>query len=1110
MKKKEDFNARWKKCTKQIALYCLFALWTTIIPSAGFAQEKARVTLNMQNATLLDVFNEITRQTKYDFVYSKPIVEKAGKVSVNVSNATLEQTLETVLAKTELGFKIEDNHIIISPKLKTQVPTEKFSCSGTVKDKAGNPLPGVTVALEGTTIGVATDVDGKFALDIPKMDNIKLIISFVGMKTQVVEVKDSKPLSIVLEEDVKNIDEVVVTGIFNKPKESFTGAATKFSNEELKMAGNRNLLQSLSNLDPSFVIVENNAMGSNPNALPEVRLRGVSTIPTVDDLQNSTRAELCTPLFILDGFEITLEQMMDLNNDEIESITILKDASATAMYGSRGANGVVVITSIKPQAGRLKVTYNGSLNMEIPDLSSYNLMNAAEKLQLEYEAGLYNNSDQVQDAILKQAYAKKLSRIMAGVDTDWLTLPIRVGTGWNHYISLSGGDQHFRFNLGLSYNKTTGAMKGSDRQTVNGTLRLSYLTEKFSFSNNTTLSFNESNNGTWGNFSTWASMNPYYEPYDKEGNIVKEFETESNTAYPNRITNPLYDAHTNGFDRSDYTSLTNNFQLTYNPTKTIQATLSASYTKTFSKSEAYTSPRHSSQQATEVLKRGTRSYSSTDSHSIDFSALVSYYNTWGKHILNAGINYSLRETEDDSRSMKVKGFVNEEMNDLTNAQEYDGDKPTSSNNKSRSLGIAASVNYNYDNRYFFDASYRADGASSFGSDSRWAPFWSLGCGWNINREKFIMESWGFLTQLRLKYSYGVSGSQNFSPWQSLGTYQISDGGTYHGGIVATIRGLENPDLKWQSTYQHNVGLDLSILDGNFSVTANYYRKLTKNSITDMALPLSNGFDSYTGNSGEILNTGFDLDISFYLIRNTQKNINWNVTVGTSHNENKLLKLSDAIKERMSELASGQSWGLYYVYQEGESVDAIYAVKTVGVDPSTGKIIYVYKDGTQSYKYDVNQRVVCGDRMPKFDGRLSTFFQYKNLSVYAGFTLRLGGQKYNETYARKIENITLTNNSDKRVFTDRWKQPGDKAIFYGLNEYNNYMTDRYVQDENTFTCTNLNINYTFLGKWVKRIGFDRLEFNASISNLFYISTVEQERGTSYPYAIQPAFGLSCSF
>lgn len=1096
---------------KRITHYCLFVLCTLVFPFTGFSQENARVTLNMKDVSLLEVFDEITKQTQYEFVYSKPLIDKAGKVSVNVKNETLEKTLETILEKTELGFKIEDKHIIISPKLKTPQTTEMTTYTGEIKDKNGTPLPGATIQVAGTTTGVAADTEGKFAISVPDAPNQELIFSFVGMKKQTVKLTGQKTLSITMEEEDDQLEEVVVTGIFNKPKESFTGAAVKFTQDELKTANNRSVLQALSNLDPSFVIVENNSAGSNPNVLPEVRLRGVSTIPTVDDLQNSTRAELCTPLFILDGFEITLEQMMDLNNDEIASITILKDASSTAMYGSRGANGVIVITSIEPQVGKLKVSYSGNLNLEIPDLGSYNLMNAREKLQVEWEAGVYNNDNPTDDAVLKQAYAKKMSRVLAGVNTNWLKIPVRVGTGQDHYLNLTGGDQHFRFSMGLSYNIIKGAMRGSDRNTLNGNLRLQYLTEKFSFSNNVSLSFNKSSNGTWGDFSTYANLNPYYEPYDEEGNIVRQFETEGNRAFPNPINNPLADAHTNSFDNSDYTNISNNFQLTYNPTKTIQATVNFSYSKRYSKTENYTSPNHSDYWAQDdYTVRGERSYSDNTNHSYSLSATCSYYNTWGKHIMTAGVNYSLLENQTDTRGMRVIGFLNESMNDLSNADSYKGDRPSSSNSKSRSIGLAASVNYNYDNRYFADVSYRADGSSSFGNNSRWAPFWSIGCGWNINQEKFIQHNVPFISLFRIKYSYGVSGSQQFSPWQSLGTYTIATSTNYHGGIIANITGLENPDLKWQSTYQHNVGADISLWESRLSITANYYRKLTKNSITDMALPLSTGFDSYTGNSGEILNTGFDVSLSFYALRNLKKGLSWSFRISTSHNKNKLLKLSDAIKERMQELSSRQATTLYYVYQEGESTDAIYAMRTAGVDPSTGKVIYVYKDGTQSYHYDVSQQVVCGDRMPKFDGRLNTNFVWKNFSIYASFTLRLGGQKYNNTYASKIENVNFYNNLDKRVLTDRWKAPGDHAAFYGYSESNNYITDRYVQDENTLQCTNINISYTFPKKILKQLGLQNLSLNASLANLFYISTVRQERGTSYPYAIEPTFGLSCSF
>ncbi len=1069
-----------------------------------------RVSLNVNNIPLIDCFNEIQKQTGIDFVYNEELCKQFGEITLSVRNASIESVLDAIFAGKDLKYRFEDGMIVVLKREQKTLPQEGKSVviSGLVKDMDGNALPGVTVVVKGTSFGVATDEKGHYALEIPDMSNIVLVFSFVGMETQEIPYKGLKEINVNMVEKMNEMEGVVVTGIFNKPKESFTGAAVKVTKEELKMAGNRNILQSLSNIDPSFVLVENNVAGSDPNALPEIRMRGVSSIPTMDNLQSSTRAELCTPLFILDGFEISLEQMMDLNNDEIESITLLKDASSTAMYGSRGANGVVVIKSIEPQAGRLKVSYSGSVNFEIPSLASYDLLNAAEKLQLERDAGYYDDDDLILDAKLKALYAQKYSRVLAGVNTNWLRIPVRVGIGQNHYINVNGGDKSFRYSMGISYDVLNGAMRGSDRSTLNGTLRLSYLTEKFSFNNNFTLGLNHSNQSNYGNFSEYVRMNPYYEPYNQEGQIVKQFELENTKKFP-KLNNPLWDASLNSFNRSEYTSFSNNFSVTYNPFKTVQATMNFSYMKRFATDEVFTSPSDSEFFGiTDILKKGKRSYFNSEDESWSVNVTVNYFNTWGRHILTAGVNYEARQSDTENRGMKVLGFVNESMNDISSADSYDGEVPSYSDSRSRTIGLAGTVNYSYDNRYFADFSYRIDGSSSFGSNSRWAPFYSMGLGWNINREHFILDNIDWLTLFRIKYSYGASGSQNFSPSQSLGTYDINTSLTYHGGIIATITGLENPDLKWQTTYQHNIGTDISLFENRFSITANWYRKLTKNSITDMALPLSNGFEKYTGNQGDILNTGFDLDISYYLIKNQEKNVMWSIQIGTSHNKNTLLRLSEAVKQNMATNAS--SYGLYYVYQEGESVDAIYAVPTVGVDPATGKILYLYKDGTQSYKYDVNQRIVCGDRMPKFDGRLSTSFQWKSLSVYAGFTLRLGGQKYNDTYANKVENVDLKYNVDRRVYTDRWKKPGDNSAFYGLNENVSYLTDRYIQDENTFACNNLSITYGLPSKLIKRWGFDRFELNASIGNLFYISTVKQERGTSYPYAIQPSFGLSCSF
>ncbi len=1109
MKKCEDFDIGWKSYAKRVVFYCCLFLCVQLIPTKGYSQE-VRLTLKMDNVTLLSVFNEITKQTGYEFVYSSTILKKVGKVSVNVSNESLEKVLDLCLAKTDLGYKVEDKHVIISPKLKKEDPKKTITYSGEVKDKAGNTLPGVTIILEGTSAGVVTDANGKFSISVPEASETRLVFSFVGMKKKVVTVKDQKPLKIVMEEEVTAVDEVVVTGIFNKPKESFTGAAVKVTRDELKRAGNRNILKALSNIDPSFQIVENNAYGSDPNKLPEIRLRGVSTIPSVSDLQTDMRAELCTPLFILDGFEITLERMMDLNNDEIESITILKDASATAIYGSRGANGVVVIKSVQPEQGKLKISYNGNLNLEIPSLSSYNLLNAAEKLQLEWDAGLYENDVTTEDLKLKRSYAKKLERVQAGVDTDWKSIPVQVGVGQNHYLGINGGDAVFRYSMGLSYNNVVGAMKGSLRNTLNGSVNLSYLGEKFQLSNSMSFNINNSSESPYGAFSEYVKMNPYWEPYDENGEVVMQFEKESTALFSNPVTSPMWNAMSGSFSKSKYSGITNNLSVTYKPIKSLQITANVSFNKTYSSSDNYQSSKHANQIWKEdVLERGQRDYVSNENSSWSTGGTVNYYKQWDKHILSVGFNMEFRESSAVSRSISVMGFLNDEMNSLGNGYEYYGERPTSSDSKSRAVGFTGTVNYNYNNRYFFDVSYRMDGASSFGSDSRFAPFWSLGAGWTVSNEEWMKEHLSFINYLRVKYSFGCAGSLAFSPWQSQGTYTFNQQ-IYQGGVVAIISGLENPDLKWQNTYQHNVGIDLGFWGSKISITANYYRKLTDNSITDMALPLSNGFESYTGNSGEILNTGFDLSVSFYMLRNEDREIYWNMTFGTSYNKNKLLKLSEAVKEQMNELRSNQSKGLYYVYEEGNSVDAIYAVPTVGVDPSTGQLIYLYKDGTQSYKYDVSQRVVCGDRMPKLDGRLSTSFRWKGFSVSTGFTIRTGGQQYNETYANKIENVNLEYNVDRRVSTERWMYPGDEATFTGLDYKNYYITDRYIQDEKTFECNNINVTYDFRQKWVQQVGLSRLSVTASIGNVFRWSTIKQERGTSYPFAIQPTFGISCSF
>lgn len=985
--------------------------------------------------------------------------------------------------------------------------------TGKVTDVKGNALPGTKVYFKGTKYATLCDSEGFFKIHRPTGEkNPTIGFYYIGMKRLEIQLKGRKELDIKLSEGAFSTDEVIVTGVFNKPKESFTGAATKITQKELKMAGNRNIIKSITNLDPSFLVVDNN-LGSDPNRLPEIRVRGFSAIPSVTDLKNGTKANLVTPLFILDGFEITLDQMMDLNNDEIESITLLKDASATAMYGSRGANGVVVITSVKPKSGKLKFTYNSNLNLEIPDLSSYQLLNAKEKLELEKSAGLYNSTDLRTDLELKEIYKEKLRAVEAGVDVDWLRIPVRMGVGQNHHLGMNGGDDHFRYSMGLSYNHIAGAMKGSDRKTTSLDVRLMYISDKFSFNNSTYLgnsNFTELPKGL--EFYNYARMNPYFQPFDKDGVPYPFF--ERNAFWGQQVDNPEYIRTLKSFSTISNNNFRNSFSITYNPFEFLQITSSIGLGKSFGKNEHFVSPfhpdeiAHSSKEESQI-SRGKRAYSSNESTNWDWSTTFSFYKTFGMHSINFGANYSMYSRSDEGRNIRVKGYVNDVINSLNMSTSYDQTHPDSHNNLSRSVGLAATLNYVFNNRIYVDGSYRLDGGSCFGSLSRWAPFYSLGTGWTLSNEPWMKDLHKYISHLKVRYSFGVSGSQRFSPWQSIGTYTFMPL-AYHGGFIAYKTGLENRNLKWQSTYQHNTGADLSLFNGLISISFNHYYKLTKDAITTVALPMSNGVENCTSNEGDILNKGYDLDFSFYAYRNTEKNISLNFRVGLSHNENRIVKLSQSMKDFMNSQSGTAAKYMKYILKEGNSIDAIYAIRSYGVDPSTGKVVYKYKNGTQGYQYSMADQVPCGDRIPKLDVRLSTSLQWKKLSMYMGFTLKMGGYVYNDTYASKVENVDFHNNVDKRVLSERWKQYGDNTHFFGLREREYYITDRYIQKENSLFCHNLNISYDCTNKWTRKIGFKGLYFNGSLGNVFYISTIKQERGTGYPYAIQPSFGLTCSF
>ena len=1003
--------------------------------------------------------------------------------------------------------------------------------TGIVIDEESVPVAGAGVVLKGTTIGVSTEADGTFRLEMESPGpEFVLEFSFIGMKTREVKVKprDGKAdMEVVLEMDQNELDQVVVTGIFNRRKESYTGSAVTMKGEDIKKVSTTNIAKAISVIDPSFRVMDNFEMGSDPNRLPDMRMRGTSTLPggssgsgDLVSLQGEYDTYPNQPLLMLDGFEIDVQTMADLDPDRIASITILKDASATAIYGSKASNGVIVIETLAPRPGAINVTYSGSVRVEIPDLSSYNLMNSEEKILVEKLAGLYPENDL---ASLRD-YESRLREVRRGVDTYWLSQPLRTAVQHRHAVTLEGGSQALRYKLYAGLNETPGVMKGSKRSTQTASLDLSYRLSKFQLKNSVTVDNAVGTDSPYGSFSQYAMLNPYLRPYDEDGNVNKVMQTwnmlYSGSGNTYEIANPMYNATFHSLDRTTSLTIRELFKLEYRPADAWILQANVSLSKGISKDEVFRPGYHTAfNNVTDPTLKGdfSRAQSESFNYAIDFTAM---YNKVfrEKHYVTANLRYSVDQNQSETYGALVTGFPNDTMDHILFGQKY-SENMTGSENTSRSIGGVLTAGYSYMYRYSFDATIRVDGSSQFGRDNRFAPFWSAGFKWDITNEPF-MKSVEWMDDLVFATSYGITGTQGFAPYQSRQVYSYSDLMQYYLSSDATgieLVALGNDKLKWQQTATWNTRLELSLLNGRITARAEYYIKNTENSLAQITLAPSLGFSSYPANMGTLQNQGVELNIAFIPYRNEAKEAYWVISANGSHNRNKLTRISEALS-RMNELnASTESISPLPRYVEGQSTTAIWAVRSLGIDPSTGDEILLKRDGSVTSEYDPVDAVICGDTEPKWQGNVNTSFNYMGFGINLGFTYRFGGQMYNSTLVQKVENADLRYNADRRVLQLRWQNPGDVAQYKRLtnsaNGSNTQQTSRFVMNENIFQMSSLSLTYRMDNNeypFLRRLHISSMRWSFNMEDIFYLSSIKRERGTDYPFSRQFALSLNIVF
>lgn len=1140
-KKYQQFHSATLKAFK-IAFMMLFLLTNCAVIMAQSPNKKISITCN--DEPLASALKKVEKASGYKVLFTYDEVQNY-KVTVSAKQREVSYVLKTIFDKLPFDYKFKGKYINVSKRerriLNISDGPEKGDhiVRGVVFDVHGSPIPGVLITVVGKHRGTTTNVEGVFGLDL-QASKALVEFSFIGMKKKRVTLtSQSAYVKVTLEDESHELGETVITGYRNVNKNSYTGSSTQILGDDLRKVSQTNILDAIQSFDPSFRIMDNTQFGSDPNATPEMMIRGQSgvgnrTLDTDQLSKSNLKNNPNLPTFIMDGFEVSIEKIYDLDPTRIESITILKDAAATAIYGSRAANGVVVVTTVAPKPGEVRVSYGFTGTLETPDLRDYNLANASEKLEIERRAGLFEkgypgiNSESAG----VNAYNQKLALIKRGIDTDWLSIPLRNGFDQKHSVFIEGGTQNLRYGIDGSFNKVQGVMKGSGRDRYAVGIALDYRLKKFQVKNTTTFNHMKSKESPYGSFSDYTCLMPYDTPY--EDGVLTQKLNYSVSNNNRTLNNPLYEATLGNYNTTSYDEYVNNLSFNWYINDYWMAKGQFSVSKRYNRSEKFVDPLSSSTSAisesasSQKDKLGDLYTTSGNNLNLTGNAFIYYNQSFGKHNLNGSAGWEVNTSTYDNVSAHYRGFPSGQFHSLNYANEI-YKKPTKSEGTSRMVSMLATANYTWNNIYLLDLSVRFDGSSEFGANQRWAPFFSTGAGVNIHNYDFLKGN-KYINKLKLRGSYGRTGKVNFPDYAAQTVYEPLFDEWYATGYGAVLMALGNKDLTWEKTDKYDFGIETQLFNERLTIDFDYYYEKTIDLVNDVSLSNTSGFSTYKNNMGEVENKGFELTARYDAI----KNKNWLVAFwgNIAHNTNKILKISDsqrAYNQRVAEfykkeqinqedIGSSLTDANYSVpiaqYEEGQSLTSIWAVKSLGIDPTTGKEIYLNRDGSVTDKWDATQEVVCGNTQPDFNGAFGVNISYKQWSLFASFLYEWGGQQYNQTLVDRVENAKIAQgNVDLRVLTDRWQQPGDVAQFKNIKDASltTLPTSRFVQDNSFLRLNALTLTYDFNREWLKRnLGLRMLRLEASTSDLINWNSVRQERGLSYPKSYKFNFSVKAQF
>jgi len=1008
------------------------------------------ITLSQQNVSLEKVFKEIEIQSGYEFLYNSALIKQATALSINVKDVSLEGVLNLSFRDQPLTYIIEEKKIVVKESNVLQL-SQPALVKGEITDDKGEPLFGVTVSIKGTTKAVKTNESGLFSIEANSGD--VLIFSSIGFLTQQLTYSSQTVLKIILQTDDTTMEEVVVVGYSAKKQSELSSSVTVVGEQELqKGVTSGDLGTMLQGKVPGLVV--SNASG-HPQRAANIVIRGVGSIGAG-----------YSPLYVVDGIIGGSADPSD-----ISSITVLKDAAATGLYGSRAANGVIVITTKSGQSGRTKINYAGSVGISEHQQGNLSMMNSRELYENRKIAGLNYYNDQVgleNPAFIgknfDEYFENTVPSSVLNTDSYWPTLLTRTGYLNKHHLSISGGGQQTTFYLGGNVYSEQGTLVGEKFNSLNLRGNVKHqISEKLAVSWRVNTGFqkypNDPQSGQEAVTVQYSTNMPWDPIYEADGSTPYN-PYKSGPWYGNNKANYFYDSeHYN--DLSKELNFNTDLQLDYQITDWLSFSTSNRWSFDGSDRSQLLDKYHFQADFDDGRLSQNTSYTNT----LLSSNLLKINHTLGDNNFSAILGHEYNYNK--ASNMGATGVDIPIGLDVLNAT---GSPQSVSGGRTETdfLSYFGQIDYNYLNRYFLVGSVRRDASSLFGVNNKWSTFYSAGASWIINKENFLKDvSWIDLLKARL--SYGTTGNANIAPYLSLGTYAFDIDNTYNGVSGARPARLANPDLTWETAYTTNVGLELSVFN-RIKLELDFYNRDNKDLLQDVPLSAASGFPSQQRNVGSVRNRGIDVNLTTV---NLQGDFRWETNFNVNVNKNKVLALNQG-----QDIADGTMR-----ISEGRPLRFLYMKDWAGVDPQTGDPQWVRWediDGNiihgadkkepasilKTNDYNQASNLFVGSAYPDFTGGIRNDFSYKNLSlsILCNF---VSGQTINFAQRTHIDDDgTVLSKNQMNPHKDwvRWEKPGDIAthprLVLGGNLNSNQPSSRYLEDASYFRIQNVTLNYTF--------------------------------------------------